>query len=242
MRNDFKDFLEDLAQGTDARSLWTALSKASGRLGFSRLAYVEFPKPSTAQQPLLLSSYPEAWQQCYTDNRYYTIDPVIAETAGSILPFEWGDADYRKGLSPDRKALFEEAAEFGIRIGFTVPVRGTQGQVAGLTYASADRDASFRRCIRQHGHLLHVMAIHFHAHVQLKAQTTAWTQSYRLSPRERECLLWSAQGKTRWEIAQILSITPRTVTFHLENAKRKIGVFSICKAVAIAIEDRVIHP
>lgn len=44
-----------------------------------------------------------------------------------------------------------------------------------------------------------------------------------LSPREREVLQWCAQGKTSWEIAQILGITERTVNFHVYQAADKLG-------------------
>src|SRR5262245_10128783 len=45
-----------------------------------------------------------------------------------------------------------------------------------------------------------------------------------LSPRESECLRWVADGKTDFEVGKILSISPRTVRFHISNAKGKLGV------------------
>ena len=52
-----------------------------------------------------------------------------------------------------------------------------------------------------------------------------------LSPRELECLAWAARGKSAWDIGQILGITRRTAAFHLDNAKAKLGVRTICQAV-----------
>ncbi|WP_258763314.1 helix-turn-helix domain-containing protein [Bradyrhizobium arachidis] len=43
-----------------------------------------------------------------------------------------------------------------------------------------------------------------------------------LSPRELEFLERSAHGKSAWEIGNIFGISPRTVGFHLDNA-RAIG-------------------
>lgn len=45
----------------------------------------------------------------------------------------------------------------------------------------------------------------------------------QLTPREIECIYWAAQGKTSWEISRILSITERTVNFHLSNSMQKTG-------------------
>ncbi|MGP9802695.1 helix-turn-helix transcriptional regulator [Rheinheimera sp. NSM] len=44
---------------------------------------------------------------------------------------------------------------------------------------------------------------------------------FQLTPREIECVHWAAQGKTSWEISRILSITERTVNFHLSNSMQK---------------------
>lgn len=56
-----------------------------------------------------------------------------------------------------------------------------------------------------------------------------------LTPRELECLIWSADGKTSWEISEILAVSERTVNAHLGRAIRKLGVVSRTQAVAEAI-------
>lgn len=53
-----------------------------------------------------------------------------------------------------------------------------------------------------------------------------------LSPRESECLKWVADGKTDFEVGKILNISPRTVRFHIRNAKTKLGVATRIQAVA----------
>ncbi len=52
-----------------------------------------------------------------------------------------------------------------------------------------------------------------------------------LSPREGECLRWVAEGKTDVEVGMILEISPRTVRFHINNAKVKLGVATRIQAV-----------
>ncbi|WP_354130838.1 MULTISPECIES: helix-turn-helix domain-containing protein [unclassified Bradyrhizobium] len=44
-----------------------------------------------------------------------------------------------------------------------------------------------------------------------------------LSPREYECLEWSARGKSAGEIGIILGIAERTAGFHLDNARANSG-------------------
>ena len=61
-----------------------------------------------------------------------------------------------------------------------------------------------------------------------------------LSTREAECLIWAAQGKTAWEIAAILSISERTVRFHITNAGKKLDAVNTTHSVARAIANGII--
>jgi Autoinducer binding domain len=63
------------------------------------------------------------------------IDPVIGEALRTPEPFRWGIDFQTKFTSIAQQQLFEEAAQFGIRFGFTVPVHDGHGPVAALTFA-----------------------------------------------------------------------------------------------------------
>lgn len=62
-----------------------------------------------------------------------------------------------------------------------------------------------------------------------------------LSGRELQCLGWVSQGKTSWETSIILSVSERTVNFHLRNACRKLEVFgrqaAVFKAMRLGMLD-----
>lgn len=53
--------------------------------------------------------------------------------------------------------------------------------------------------------------------------TLAATTGRELSPRQTECLIWAAEGKTNDEIGLICECSSRTVKAHLENASRKLN-------------------
>lgn len=66
-----------------------------------------------------------------------------------------------------------------------------------------------------------------------------------ITPRESEVLYWLSYGKTNWEIAQILGISPRTINKHLELLFRKLGVDNRTAAAAMSIRilgDDPAHP
>jgi len=62
----------------------------------------------------------------------------------------------------------------------------------------------------------------------------------RLTRREVECLGWAAQGKSEWEISQILGISEHTAEKHLINARVKLGAVNRVHAVATAIRRGLI--
>lgn len=64
----------------------------------------------------------------------------------------------------------------------------------------------------------------------------------QLSEREVETLVWSARGKTSGEIATILGLSKRTVDFHIDNARQKLGVATRIEAVVKAASAGIIKP
>ena len=57
-----------------------------------------------------------------------------------------------------------------------------------------------------------------------------------LSVREAEVLAWVAQGRTNFEIAKVLDLSPRTVQKHVEHIFQKLGVETRTAAAARAWE------
>ena len=55
-----------------------------------------------------------------------------------------------------------------------------------------------------------------------------------LTEREIEALSWSAQGKSSTDIAVLMSVSERTVNFHITNAMRKLGVATRIQAAVKA--------
>lgn len=66
------------------------------------------------------------------------------------------------------------------------------------------------------------------------------TKNKLLTAREIEVLRWVANGKSAWEVGEILHITKRTVDEHVQTGVRKLGAFNRTHAVALAISDGII--
>ena len=58
-----------------------------------------------------------------------------------------------------------------------------------------------------------------------------------LSAREAEVLHWIMVGKSDWQVGKILTISSKTVNYHIENVKRKFGVATRMQAVVAALKS-----
>lgn len=75
----------------------------------------------------------------------------------------------------------------------------------------------------------------------LQLQQTGHLQDITLTKREKEVLLWSARGKSSWEIGQIVNCSESGVNYHFCNIRRKFGVSSRWTAVFKALEQGLIQ-
>ncbi|MGB7077183.1 MAG: LuxR C-terminal-related transcriptional regulator [Xanthobacteraceae bacterium] len=57
----------------------------------------------------------------------------------------------------------------------------------------------------------------------------------RLNPRETECWQWATAGKSDADMGMLIRIKPVTAHFHVEQAKRKLGVRIRVEAGAVGV-------
>lgn len=128
------------------------MAKAAEALDLSCFAYLRLPQRKN-DEARLISTYPQPWTAHYLNNHYERMDPVIRRALQVTEPFEWGGDIKLGALSDAQRQLFEEAATFGIRYGFTVPIHDGRGPVAAVTFASEEWSPRFERCVVRHRRL-----------------------------------------------------------------------------------------
>jgi DNA-binding response OmpR family regulator len=74
------------------------------------------------------------------------------------------------------------------------------------------------------------------------ARNETWPKLILLNDREIETLTWVARGKTSLQIAKILDLSKRTIDFHLDNAREKLGAATRTQAAIKAAVGRLIEP
>jgi DNA-binding CsgD family transcriptional regulator len=88
---------------------------------------------------------------------------------------------------------------------------------------------------------VHLFAHYYHLRMRNVTAAQDATKEYDLSPREREVLLWAAEGKTAWETAQLLRVSESAVNLYASNAMHKLRAKTKTQAVAIAVRNGVLN-
>ncbi|MCR6628820.1 MAG: autoinducer binding domain-containing protein [Magnetospirillum sp.] len=210
---------------------------------FARLANVDYyaygnSRPGL-EHPYIDSTYPDAWMAHYLANRYQYIDPVVLEAQRSHLAFAWRFLLNRPGgLSADQRKLFAEAAEFGIRDGFTIPFHTAEGCIAMLSYAFASLDEL--KEVMNAQSKLKLLAVYYHTAVERLLDVQI--PEDELSAMERQCLTGIANGHSLWEISGRIHRPEPDVAGALRSAREKLGTATTAQAVAKAITQGLIAP
>ncbi|TIS98703.1 MAG: LuxR family transcriptional regulator [Mesorhizobium sp.] len=236
MQSVFERFLEQLSEGLDEVDFHSALAYVSSQFDLLAFAYLSLP-PRPGDKPTLISNYPAPWTARYLEHQYQSIDPVIVRARVGGCPFRWGSALPGVEPSESEQRVFDEAAQFGICCGLTIPIVDLRGNFAAMTFAADKRDPAFFRVADRYDDLPYA-ATCFHTFVQRKLSADRIVDGVPLTAREYECLQWAARGKTAWEIGCILGITRRTAAFHLDNARRKLGVTTRSQLVARFVNSK----
>lgn len=228
---------EELLWVEDIPSAQATLRRLANEAEVDFLAYGN-SRPGM-ETPYWDSTYPAAWMDHYFLNRYQFIDPVVLEAQRSHLPFAWRFLLNRPdALTPEQRLLFAEAAEYGIRDGFTIPFHTEGGCVAAMSFAFRSR--AEMEHFAQLQPRLKLLALYYHTAIERLLEVEA--PAGELSALERQCLSFLACGRSLWEISGLLHRPQDDVTQSLRSARDKLGATTTAQAVENALAQGLIAP
>jgi LuxR family quorum-sensing system transcriptional regulator CciR len=213
-----EDFSRMARAAEDRDQLRQAFGKAVQSLGFDHFAL------QGEGARLLLADLPANW--------IFRPDPardiVFVAAARSLSPFLWSDIPRLIALSLADTRAVENGPP-----AFAVPIHSgsfSTGIVAPPGLAEASGFAGCCSFLVRKGGTLPVesfAAAHYIAALAfdgIRRVDRAQPALPRLTPRQRDCMVLAAQGKSDWEIGKLLGISESTVHKHIEDAKRRFGV------------------
>ena len=175
------------------------------------------------------SAYKQAFQRLENGHR----DPVMQHCKRQTMPIIWDQSTY---VRDGQGAKWEEQARFGYRTGIALALHMPEGR---HFFLGVDRDrpvpadaAELTRVVAD----LQLFAVHAQdAALRILVAASPAADAPSLTPRELETLRWTMEGKTAWEVGNLLGITERTAALHVNNATHKLGCVNKHQAVLKAL-------
>jgi LuxR family quorum sensing-dependent transcriptional regulator len=228
------DFVERLQRLTKYEEIRDLILKEIEWFGFSCVTALSIPGPGCKlKDGILMNSRPAEYVERYAEKNYVMHDPCVTELRTNMHPYSWTDIREGRDLKKSERMILDEAREFGARDGFIVPIVTRSGSDALFSPWGLEPDLSSRA--RAALEMIGIYSYHAltRALVQKQREKVVHTP---LTPRELEVLKRCKDGKSRPEIGEILSISPKTVEFHLRGIMDKLGASNQISAVVIALQ------
>jgi DNA-binding CsgD family transcriptional regulator len=227
--------LEALEQAATLEGLQTA---SEALCAHYELAHVVYHWVDSAGDQYGCGTYSVAWQERYLDQNYLRTDPVVSGCYQRFHPVDWKRLDWS---SKAARALLLEAIEHGVgNQGFTVPIRGPNGQFALFTVNNTCSDSEWQAFTEANRRDLILIAHYFNQKaLEFEPGRTPET-SQALSPREIDAMTLLAIGYSRAQVANTLSISEHTLRVYIESARFKLGALNTTHAVARALSRGLI--
>ena len=220
----------DLLEKNTAPEIMDSFSKTLDVLGARYFSILGGEKDKSLNSlTTFYSSCPKEWLEHYHSGSFFEKDPLLQAFLDPSQSMYFWEASDPKSQFMNRCRDFD----INYRLGFFI--RNPTWHYA-VVFSFKDSCEEIVTSPSQR-HLFEILSSIIASNIHAKATTVV---SLSLTTRELECLRWSSEGKTAEEIGIILSISHWTVTFHLQNTYKKLGVYNKTAAILKAIKLRLL--
>lgn len=230
MTADMERWLENIQQVENLEGFQQATEKMRDHFGISHVVYHWV---NSVGERFGAGTYSSEWVDRYLEKDYLRMDPVIFGCFQRFTPVNWKQLDWS---SKAARAFFQEAVDFGVGTqGYTIPIRGPNGQFALFTLNDNTNDNEWEVFITENAHDLVILAHEFNKKaLEFEAGDGAMSTP-SLSPREISAMTYLAKGLSRAQASSELGISEHTLRVYIEAARHKLGALNTTHAVARAL-------
>jgi len=229
-----EEFRSAAANCDNPEDLSNLLEDTVSELGFRHFAMLHHESIAGIRGPLIrFHNYPSGWEVELAQLAHGTVDPVHQASVRQSVGFFWDELPRIFPLRSKQLVILSRARHFGLTDGFTKPIN-VPGEPSGSCSFASFRKSGPTPAIRHVAELIGGYAFDTARRIFGYARMSARP---RLSRREIECLRLVAAGKTDWEIAVILGISPETVHQYVKRARTAYAVASRSQLVSRGLRD-----
>jgi LuxR family quorum-sensing system transcriptional regulator CciR len=228
------DFFAEAARAcSDLPELAKLLGETARELGFHYFALLDHSSLGDAGRGLVrIDNYPQDWVEEFVSRGYGVDDPVHLACRRTNAGFGWCELGKLIRLERRQTRILARSRHFGLGTGFTIPAHVPGEPSASCSFAvRAGVGVSPARlhCAELIGSKALCAA--------RRLRPLAPRARPHLSRRELQCLKLVALGKTDWEIAQILGLSPHTAHQYVKRARAAYDTVSRTQLVAYGLRD-----
>jgi DNA-binding CsgD family transcriptional regulator len=182
---------------------------------------------------ITVDNTPRDYLESFQNRENWRRDPVMQHCKRQSMPIIWDQGTYaERGLGE----MWEYQARFGYRNGIAMALHMPEGR---HFFLGVDRDkpvppdsGELTRIVAD----LQLFAVHAQdAAMRILTPSMVSSTAPSLTPRELETLRWTMEGKTAWEVGNLLGISERTAVLHVNNAMHKLECVNKHQAVLKAL-------
>lgn len=228
-------FLEALEDASDIADLQRLIERLRDHFGVDHAVYHWV---SSGGEQYGCGTYPAAWVDLYITKDYLRIDPVIQGCYQNFHPVDWKRLDWSSRAA---RAFLCDAVAHGIgNQGYSVPLRGPNGQFALFSVSHDCSDEAWADFTDSHRRQLILIAHYFNSKALALEPGRCPFTTQPLSPREVDVITLLAMGYNRAQVAETLTISEHTLRTYVESARLKLGAINTLHAVARALSRGLI--
>ena len=207
-----EDHLNSLLAIESEQELFDEIAMLAKDMGFDYCAYgIQMSVPISRPFVASFNNFSKDWSICQQERSSYVISDsseVMPLEAQPVMPIPATDVFVH---APE---LWNEAREHGLHYGWTQFSRDASGSVGMLTLARTVAKMTDYELFENKIKMAWLAQFSHATMSRLLVPKYAPETLITMTLREKEVLRWTAEGKTAYEIGQILQVSERTVNFH----------------------------
>ncbi|HEX7644584.1 MAG TPA: LuxR C-terminal-related transcriptional regulator [Burkholderiaceae bacterium] len=232
MKSWHEDHLKALAMIESEQQLFDEIAVLAKDMGFDYCAYgIQMSVPISRPFVASFNNFSKSWSFAHQERNTYLDEQSLAELAARNPEPSIPRTNEVFVEAPEKWA---EARELGLHYGWTQTSRDATGSVGMLTLARSVAQMSDYELFENKIKMAWLAQFSHTNMSRILVPKYAPETLITMTLREKEVLRWTAEGKTAYEIGQILQVSERTVNFHINNVVNKLGASNKTQAAVKA--------
>jgi LuxR family transcriptional regulator, quorum-sensing system regulator CciR len=234
---DVQIFVDESQKIRKLDQLSALLGDITSNLGFDFFALVQHVdvRKSSNKETVWIGNYPSAWIEVFERDGLYATDPIHIASQRTHAGFTWSDVDKLVHLSAHHRRVLAAASKEGLGDGYTIPTH-LPGESNGTCSFAMKCGRALPEASLMAAQLIGTYAMEAGRRI-VRSDQGEHTSRPKLTPRQLECVIFAARGKTDWEIATILGIKETTAREYIEDACARYDVHKRMQLVVRALHD-----